>query len=134
PGPIVHTLNRWRIAWEAILEAHADAGEHLVALGIDAGIVVIILRVAILALHIDLVGKLHFGTRAQTPAIGIVRGADVGRARHVTAVELGVGVAALGVDQRVAAHGEADARADIEVAAGADAGTVAGDEHAGVAA
>ena len=84
-----------------------DIDAALVRRFIDAGIVVVILGIAILGLAIDAVGQLDLGTRSQAPAVDGVAIADVGGAELVVAVELGIGVAGLGINQAALADHEA---------------------------
>ncbi len=89
-----------------------------IAFEIDLGIAVV--RIAIFDLNEAAFGHRVFDAGTDAVAVGIDILIEVLCARSRADVVLGVGVAALGVDQQIRLCQHADARAEVEVAAGVD--------------
>src|SRR5690606_30345494 len=111
-------------------EAEAEARHRLVLFDI-----VLIVRVAILGLHIAVRADRMLEPGAEADAVEIAAIAEIGRTVATVVIivaEAGIGVAGLGVEEGVRSYDAADAASDIEIALGADAEAVA--HHGNVAA
>jgi hypothetical protein len=93
-------------------------GIEIVEIEIVAEVEIVVVRIAIFDLAVHVRAEQLLDARAEAPAVDIAVELEAIAARFEACFDAGVGVAGLAVDERARPGAEADAAADIDVAAG----------------